>query len=93
MKLQYNFRIGPETLWLVGGTVLGTMLIDLAGRVFSIAEWPTLDTWQAWLLAISFNGFRTLIGAFLAAVTGGGFQAPGEPSPEPKPIGPDNPED
>lgn len=77
MNLSYNFRIGPETLWLIGGTVLGTMLVDLSGRLLALEGWPTLDTWQAWVLAISFNGFRTLVGAIIAAATGG-FQMPGE---------------
>lgn len=77
MKLEYNFRIGPETLWLIGGTVVGTMLVDLSGRLLSIEGWPALDTWQAWALAITFNGFRTGIGAIIAFATGG-FQTPGE---------------
>lgn len=91
MNLSYNFRIGPETLWLVGGTVIGTMLIDLAGRLTNFEQWPTLDTWQAWALAISFNGFRTGLGAIIAAFTGG-FQKPGETKEESNTTGPSDPE-
>ena len=69
MNWQYNFRIGPETLWLIGGTVLGTLLVQIAADM------------AGWGIALAISAVRTLIGALLAAATGGGFQMPGEPKP------------
>lgn len=79
-SVYYNFRIAPEAVWFVINTVLGSILVDLIGRFAGIEGWPTLDTVTAWASAISFAAVRTLLGALLAVVTGGGFQKPGEPA-------------
>lgn len=80
-KPLYNFRLAPEAIWLIVNTVLGTILIDVIGRLAGLDAFPTLDTLQAWGAALALSAVRTALGALLAAVTGGGFQAPGEPKP------------
>lgn len=74
----YNFRLAPEALWLIANTVLGTLLVDLLGRLLAIEAWPTLDTLQAWGAALALSAVRTLLGAILAAATGGQFLRPKE---------------
>lgn len=78
-KPLYNFRLAPEALWLIVNTVLGTLLIDVIGRLAGLETFPTLDTLQAWGAALALSAVRTALGALLAAATGGGFQKPGEP--------------
>jgi hypothetical protein len=86
VNFQYNFRLGPETLWLIGGTVLGTLLVQIAA---DMAGWgdtvPPLDDLAGWGIALAISAVRTLIGALLAVATGGGFQMPGQAGPAPKP--------
>lgn len=82
----YNFRLAPEAIWLIVNTVAGTLLIDLVGRVAGLEEFPKLDTLAAWGSALGLSAIRTALGALLAAVTGGGFQTPGEPKPPPAPL-------
>ena len=74
----YNFRLAPEALWLIVNTVLGAVLVDVLGRLAGLEGFPTLDTVAAWGGAIGVAAIRTLLGALLAAATGGGFQGPGE---------------
>lgn len=85
MNFQYNFRIGPEALWLVGSTVAGTILVQVLADMLSWGSVvPPLDDLKAWGVGLGIGAVRTLIGAVLAAATGGGFQMPGEPGPAPK---------
>lgn len=77
MNVTYNFRLAPEAVWFIVNTVVGTVLVDLAGRLAGIEGFPTLDTLQAWGAAIAISAVRTTLGAILAAATGGGFQGPG----------------
>jgi hypothetical protein len=78
MNIQYNFRLAPEAVWLIANTVLGAVLIDVLGRLANLDAFPTLDTVGAWAGAVGIAAIRTLLGAILAAATGGGFQGPGE---------------
>jgi hypothetical protein len=78
-NVTYNFRLAPEAVWLIVNTVLGAVLIDVLGRLAGLDAFPTLDTIGAWAGAIGIAAIRTLLGAILAAATGGGFQAPGVP--------------
>ena len=83
MNFQYNFRLGPEALWLVLNMVVGTLLVEIVSTDFT-----TITDWKGWALgfAIGLLG-RTIPGALLAVATGGGFQKPGEPGPTPKSPG------
>lgn len=81
MKLTYNFRLGPEALWLVVNTVLGTVLVELLANLAGLSSLPSLDDLNLWLSALAVSAIRTALGALLAAATGGGFQTPGEPKP------------
>ena len=78
MNVTYNFRLAPEAIWLIVNTVLGAVLVDVAGRLAGLDAFPTLDTLGAWAAAIGIAAIRTALGALLAAATGGGFQTPGE---------------
>jgi hypothetical protein len=84
-NFQYNFRIGPEALWFLGTTIAGAFLVEVGGRLLGVEGWPTLDTWQEWVSVASFGAVRTGVGALLALITGGGFQKPGVPGPDPQP--------
>ena len=80
----YNFRIGPEALWLIVNTVVGALLTTLLTTDFT-----SITDWKAWAIGLAISASRTLIGALLAAASGGGFQKPGEPGPlTGKPDGP-----
>jgi hypothetical protein len=85
MNIQYNFRLAPEAVWFIVNTVVGAVLVDLLARLAGLEGFPTMDTIGAWGAAITVSAIRTLIGALLAAATGGGFQAPGQPGPDPQP--------
>lgn len=74
----YNFRIAPEAIWLIVNTVIGTLLVDVLGRFLSIDAFPTLDTLQAWGAGLALSAVRTVLGAILAAATGGAFLGRGE---------------
>lgn len=78
MNVRYNFRLAPEAVWFIVNTVVGTVLVDVLGRLAGLDGFPTLDTLQAWAAAIAISAVRTSLGAILAAATGGGFQKPGE---------------
>jgi hypothetical protein len=81
LKLSYNFRLGPEALWLIVNTVVGTVLIELLGDLSGLTTFPGWDNINLWLSALALSAVRTFLGALLAAATGGGFQVPGEPKP------------
>ncbi len=72
----YNFRLAPEALWLIVNTVIGAALTTLLATDFT-----SITDYKAWLIGFGIALVRTLIGAILAAATGGGFQKPGEPGP------------
>ena len=82
MTVSYNFRLAPEAIWFIVNTVLGAILVDVVGRLAGLEAFPTLDTLGAWGSAIAIAAIRTLLGAILAAATGGGFQGPGETKEE-----------
>ena len=74
--IAYNFRLGPEAVWLIVNTVIGAALTTLLTTDFT-----SITDYKAWLIGFGIAIVRTLIGAVLAAATGGGFQKPGEPGP------------
>jgi hypothetical protein len=73
--MRYNFRLGPEAIWLVVNTVIGALLTTLA-----TTDFQTITDWRAWGVGLAIGLIRTLFGALLAAATDG-FQMPGEPKP------------
>ena len=81
MKLTYNFRLAPEAVWLIVNTVIGTVLVELLANLANLSTLPGWGDLQTWGAALAVSAVRTLIGALLAAATGGGFQVPGEPKP------------
>lgn len=74
--MVYNFRLGPEAIWLIVNTVIGTLLVEL-----STTDFAAITDWRGWAVGFGLAAVRTVIGAILAAATGGGFQKPGEPGP------------
>ena len=74
----YNFRLGPEALWLIVNTVIGAVLTTLLTTDFT-----SITDLKAWAIGLGIAVARTAIGAILAAATGGGFQKPNEPGPAP----------
>ena len=75
--MTYSFRLGPEAIWLIVNTVVGTVLLDVLARISGLDAFPTVDELGGWGAAIALAAVRTALGAILAAATGGGFQAPG----------------
>ncbi len=77
MPVLYNFRIAPEAIWLIINTVIGTALVELAAGLlnFQTNGFANIETWAT---GFAFGLARTLIGAILAAATGGQFLAPGK---------------
>ena len=69
----YNFRISAEGLWLIVNTVIGAALTTLL-----TTDVANITDWKAWALGFGISLARTLIGAVLAAATGGQFLKPGE---------------
>lgn len=81
--LYYNFRVGPEGMWLIVSSIGGALLLGLYTTDFS-----TITDWKAWSIGFMLNLlFRTAPGAILAVVTGGGFQLPGQPAANEPPAG------
>lgn len=79
MNLTYNFRLAPEAVWLLLSTVGGAILSELY-----TTDYQAITDWRAWALGFVITLlFRTIPGAILAVVTGGGFQAPGVPKEAP----------
>lgn len=78
----YNFRLAPEAIWLIINTVLGTALVELAAQLLN---WQSngFGDLETWATGFAFGLARTVIGAVLAAATGGQFLKPGE-----KPVNP-----
>ena len=79
----YNFRIAPEAIWLIVNTVLGTLIVTLLADLANVNELGDLGDVNAWLTGLGFSLVRTLLGAILAAATGGQFLGRGE-----KPVTP-----
>ncbi len=77
MPVLYNFRIAPEGAWLIINTVLGTALVEVAA---ALLNWQSngFGNLETWATGFAFGIARTLIGAILAAATGGQFLKPGE---------------
>lgn len=79
MNLTYNFRLAPEAVWLIVNTVIGTVLVEVLADISGLTTLPGVDDLRTWGAALAVSAVRTLIGAILAAATGGGFQSPGQP--------------
>ncbi len=79
----YNFRLAPEAIWLIINTVIGTVLVDLLAGLANVSSVGDLGDWQTWLVGLAFGAVRTLLGAILAAATGGVFLKPGEVPDQP----------
>lgn len=79
MNISYNFRLAPEAVWLIVNTVIGTLIVQLIADFANVNAVGDLGDIKAWLIGLGFGAVRTLLGAILAAATGGGFQGPGEP--------------
>jgi hypothetical protein len=77
-KPLYNFRIAPEAVWLIINTVLGTVLVELLATFMNADTFGDLGDIQTWGLGLAFGAVRTLLGAILAAATGGSFLTPGQ---------------
>lgn len=85
--LYYNFRLGPEAMWLVINTVIGTLLVELLATLMEVNTPGDIADPVSWGWGLAFGAVRTALGAILAVATGGGFQAPGEPAEnEPPPA-------
>ncbi len=76
--ILYNFRLGPEALWLIGNTVFGAALTTLL-----TTDLMGITDWKTWGIGFGMALFRTAIGSVLAAASGGGFQTPGVPKEGP----------
>lgn len=85
MNIQYNFRLGPEAVWLIVNTVLGALLVEAIAFFSGLSTLPGADDLRTWVATLAVALVRTALGALLAVVTGGGFQGPGEPGPAPQP--------
>jgi len=72
-KPLYNFRIGPEAIWLIVNTVIGAVLTQLL-----VTDFAGITDWRAWLIGLAASAGRTLLGALLAAATGGQFLGAGQ---------------
>jgi len=79
----YNFRIAPEAIWLIVNTVIGTVLVEVLAAFMNASTFGELGDIKTWGLGLAFGAVRTLIGAILAAATGGAFVKPGQVPPTP----------
>ncbi len=68
----YNFKFTPEAIWLIVNTVLGSILVSLMA-----VDFTSITDWKAWAIGFAFGMVRTILGAVLAAATGGRFVGPG----------------
>ena len=84
MNFIYNFRLAPEAIWLIVNTVLGALLVEAISFVGGFSSFPGVNEWQTWAGTLAVSLIRTALGALLAVVSGGGFQAPGTPGPAPE---------
>ena len=81
----YNFRIAPEAFWLILSSVGVAILTELY-----TFDYAALTDWRAYLLGLlPMLLFRTIPGAILAVISGGGFQRPGQPAQNEPPTGSD----
>jgi hypothetical protein len=77
VKLTYNFKLGPEAIWLIVNTVIGTVLVELLANLANLSTLPGWGDLQLWAGTLGVSAVRTLIGALLAAATSsGGFNQP-----------------
>lgn len=74
MNIRYNFRIGPETFWLILNLVVGTVLLEVLATDFTVAGFDI----AGWVVALGISlGTRTIPAALIAMATDG-FQMPGQ---------------
>jgi hypothetical protein len=85
--LYYNFRLGPEAMWLVVNTVIGTVIVEVLAGLIGVNKPGDIADPSSFLWGLLFGGVRTALGAILAMATGGGFQNPGEPAENEPPAG------
>lgn len=72
--LYYNFRIGPEAVWLIVAAIGSAILTELMST-----DYTAIVDWKAYALGLfGMLIFRTVPAAILAVLSGGGFQKPGE---------------
>lgn len=72
----YNFRIAPEAFWLI----LSSVGVAVLAEIYTF-DYAALTDWRAYLAGLlPMLLFRTIPGAILAVVSGGGFQRPGQPA-------------
>lgn len=77
--ISYNFRIVPETTWLLVATIGTALLTELY-----TTDYQAITDWRAYVAGLAgMLLFRTIPAAILAVVSGGGFQLPGQPGPPP----------
>lgn len=81
MNLRYNFRVVPESGWLLFNVVISTILLEVIGTDFSVAGFDL----QAWAVALGVSLVTRTIPAAIIAVATDGFQMPGQPGPAPAP--------
>ena len=85
MNIRYNFRIGPETFWLLFNVVVSTILLDVLATDFTVAGFDI----AGWGVGLGIALITRTIPAALIALATDGFQAPGVPKPVPAdPVGP-----
>lgn len=72
-KPLYNFRIAPEAIWLIVNTVIGAVLTQLL-----VTDFAGITDYRSWLVGLAASAGRTLLGAILAAATGGQFLGAGQ---------------
>lgn len=81
-SLYYNFRLGPEAVWLIVAAIGSALLTELMATDYNaIVDWKAY-AWGLFGMLI----FRTIPAAILAVLSGGGFQKPGEPAEKEPPA-------
>lgn len=84
--ISYNFRLGPEAVWLVVNTVVATALLQIVATDFQ-----SVTDLGAWATGFGIGLLSRTIPAAIIAAASGGFQKPGEPGPQPAQPDPDLP--
>lgn len=88
MNLRYNFRVVPESGWLIFNVVISTVLLEVLGTDFTVAGFDV----QAWAIDLGVSLITRTIPAALIAVATDGFQMPGttkeEDAADNPPVGP-----
>lgn len=84
MNLRYNFRVVPESFWLLFNVVVSTVLLTIIGTDFSVAGF----NFQSWAVALGVSLATRTVPAALIALATDGFQMPGQAGPAPVEDGP-----